>query len=99
MKTQTKTDPRNENEPGAVQAPTRKAQALKLGIDVHAERYVVVRQLDGNPPQPAPSFLPAAFLEWVKTQFALAARVYTCYEAGPFGYGLHRDLTTLGVTN
>jgi hypothetical protein len=23
----------------------------------------------------------------------------TCYEAGPFGYGLHRELTALGTTN
>ena len=23
----------------------------------------------------------------------------TCYEAGPFGYGLHRHLTALGATN
>jgi transposase len=25
--------------------------------------------------------------------------VVTCYEAGPFGYGLHRHLTALGATN
>ncbi len=53
-----------------------KAQALKLGLDVHADRYVVVRQLDGNTPQPAQSFTPAAFLAWVKTQLPLAERVY-----------------------
>lgn len=86
-------------QPAAGQAPAPKAQALKLGIDVHADRYVVVPQLDGNTPQPAQTFKPAAFLDWVKTQFAVAERVYTCYEAGPFGYGLHRDLTALGVTN
>ena len=27
------------------------------------------------------------------------ARVYACYEAGPCGYWLHRELTKLGVTN
>lgn len=85
--------------PGFVQAPTVKAQAIKLGLDVHADRYVVVRQIDGNTPQPAQTFTPAAFLDWGKSQFALAERVYTCYEAGPFGYGLHRDLTALGATN
>jgi transposase len=94
-----KTSDTSESQPGSVQAPTVKAQALKLGLDVHADRYVVVRQIDGNTPQPAQTFTPAAFLEWVKTQFALAERVYTCYEAGPFGYGLHRDLTALGATN
>jgi len=25
--------------------------------------------------------------------------VHSCYEAGPFGYGLHRDLVALGVRN
>jgi hypothetical protein len=71
----TNTDPSVPSEPGCVPAPPVKAQALKLGIDVHADRYVVVRQLDGNTPQPAHSFTPAAFLAWVKPQFALAARV------------------------
>ena len=26
-------------------------------------------------------------------------RIVSCYEAGPFGYVLHRQLTVLGVTN
>jgi hypothetical protein len=89
----TNADKLTEHEPGCVQALTPKAQAVKLGIDVHADRYVVVRQLDGNTPQPAQTFSPAAFLARVKQQFSLAQRVYTCYEAGPFGYGLHRELT------
>jgi transposase len=95
----TNTDKIAEHEPGLVQAPTPKAQALKLGLDVHADRYVVCRQIDGNTPQPAQTFDPATFLEWVSKQFTLAERVYSCYEAGPFGYGLHRALTVLGVTN
>jgi hypothetical protein len=82
---------------GPVQAPTVRALALKLGLDVHADRYGVVRQLDGNTPQPAQTFTPAAFLDWVKTQLTLAERVYTCYEAGPFGYGLPRDLTAFNL--
>src|SRR5664280_1184058 len=72
---------------------------IKLGIDVHLDRYVVVRQIDGGAPQPPQRFSPAQFLEWVKKQMALAKRVYSCYEAGPFGYSLHRKLTALGVTN
>jgi transposase len=95
----THTDRAFDSELGYVQTSPAKAQVLKLGVDVHADRYLVVRQLDGNTPQPAQSFPPAAFLAWVKTQLPLAERVYTCYEAGPFGYGLHRELTALGVTN
>ena len=92
-------DKTSDRQPGFFQASPGKAQPLKLGIDVHVDRYVVVRQIDGNTPQPAQTFPPGAFLAWVQTQFALAARVHTCYEAGPFGYGLHRELTALGATN
>jgi hypothetical protein len=56
-------------------------QAIKLGIDVHLDRYVVVRQLDGGVPQPAQRFSPAQFLEWVQKQLAQADQVYSCYEA------------------
>ena len=72
---------------------------IKLGIDVHADRYVVVRQIDGGAPQPPQRFSPSQFLEWAKKQTGLAKRVYSCYEAGPFGYSVHRKLTALGVTN
>ena len=30
---------------------------------------------------------------------AAGYQLVTCYETGPFGYGLHRQLTALGVTN
>jgi transposase len=60
---------------------------------------VVVRIIDGGTPQPPQSFTPERFLEWAEKQLALANKVYTCYEAGPFGYGLHRRLEKLGITN
>jgi transposase len=75
------------------------AQTIKLGLDVHAETIVVVRMLEHSGPQPAQKFTPAKFMVWVKTQRALAAAVHSCYEAGPFGYGLHRELLTLGIHN
>ena len=74
-------------------------QVIKLGIDVHLDRYVVVRQIDGGAPQPPQRFSPRQFLEWAKKQTALAQQVYSCYEAGPFGYCLHRKLKELGITN
>jgi hypothetical protein len=74
-------------------------QVIKLGIDVHLDRYVVVRQIDGGAPQPPQRFSPSRFLEWAKKQTALAKQVYSCYEAGPFGYRLHRTLKDLGITN
>ncbi len=76
-----------------------KPKAIKLGIDVHLERYVVVRIIEGGTPQPPQRFAPAAFLLWVAKQLTLAERVFTCYEAGPFGYSLHRKLEKMGATN
>jgi transposase len=74
-------------------------QVIKLGIDVHLDRYVVVRQIDGGAPQPPQRFSPSQFLDWAKKQTTLAQRVYSCYEAGPFGYSLHRQLENFGLTN
>lgn len=76
-----------------------KAQCIKLGLDVHADSYRVVRQVDNATPQPAQKFTPKAFLVWVRTQLEQAEQVYTCYEAGPFGYGLHRALAAAGIKN
>jgi transposase len=76
-----------------------KLPTLKLGLDVHADTIVVVRILDQSGPQPAQKFTPAKFLAWVKKQVALAEAVHSCYEAGPFGYGLHRELVALGIHN
>ena len=77
----------------------RSHRVIKLGIDVHLDRYVVVRQIDGGAPQPPQRFSPAQFLEWAQKQTELADQVYSCYEARPFGYSLHRKLTALQITN
>jgi len=89
----------NTSEVRADQVASTKLQTLKLGLDVHADSIVVVRILDNSAPQPAQKFAPAKFLAWIKTQVSLAEQVHSCYEAGPFGYGLHRDLVALGVRN
>ena len=93
---------KNNSEVRAEQAAsktTKPNQAIKLGLDVHADTIVVVRILDHGAPQPAQKFTPAKFLAWVGTQVKLAGVVHSCYEAGPFGYGLHRELIQLGVRN
>ena len=78
---------------------TPKAKTIKLGIDVHLDRYVVARILDGSTPQPPQRFGPPEFMLWVAKQITLAEKVFTCYEAGPFGYSLHRELEKMGTTN
>jgi transposase len=96
------TKPKRNSEVRAEQAAsktTKPNQTIKLGLDVHADTIVVVRILDHSAPQPAQKFTPAKFIAWVQTQVKLADRVHSCYEAGPFGYGLHRDLIQRGVQN
>jgi transposase len=88
------------SEPAAATPKTERAhRVIKLGVDVHLDRYVVVRQIEGGAPQPPQRFSPSQFLEWAKKQAQLADHVYSCYEAGPFGYSLHRKLEGFGITN
>jgi transposase len=70
---------------------------IKLGVDVHWRQYVVVRQIDGASPQPPQRFTPEEFVAWAKKQTQLADEVHCCYEAGPFGFVLHKRLVALGV--
>jgi transposase len=70
---------------------------IKLGVDVHLREYVVARQIDGLAPQSAQKFSPEAFVAWAAKQAQQADVVHCCYEAGPFGFGLHRRLERLGI--
>ena len=72
---------------------------VKLGMDVHAEQITVCRQIGGSLPQPAQKMSWERLLGWVGEQVRGGARVHSCYEAGPCGYGLHRSLTAMGVAN
>ena len=75
------------------------AEVIKLGIDIHKSKYVAIRQIDNQPPQSPQSFTPDEFLVWVQRQRLLAKRVVSCYEAGCFGFVLHRKLEEVGVEN
>src|SRR6266702_757064 len=96
---ETKSNKKQNQTQGNVSTPEPKVKTIKLGIDVHLDRYVVVRIIDGGTPQPPQRFGPAEFLLWVAKQITLADKVFTCYEAGPFGYSLHRKLEKMGATN
>jgi transposase len=76
-----------------------RAEVIKLGVDVHASSIVVVRQIDAQASQPAQRFTPEQFLGFARKQTERAKVVHSCYEAGPFGYVLHRQLEALGLRN
>ena len=79
--------------------PTELHATIKLGIDAHAKWFYVARQLDGATPQPVQKMTLDGLLRFVAKQQRLAREVFTCYEAGAFGYHLHRKLAAMGVTN
>ena len=57
----------------------------------------MVRQIDAQAAQPAQYFTSEQFLGFSRKQTQCAEIVHSCYEAGPFGYVLHRRLEALGV--
>ena len=73
------------------------AGAIKLGIDVHQEFYVVVEQVGGSNPKPPQRFRKEAFLQWAAKLREKTEQVHAVYEACGFGFGLQRDLTALGI--
>ena len=92
----------NETQPiptAAAPQGVKPYRLIKLGVDVHWKQYVVVRQIDGQSPQPPQKFSPEGFIAWVAKQVKQADEVHCCYEAGPFGFVLHRQLEELGVKN
>ena len=72
-----------------------------VGLDTHQETIAVaVSDACGDKPRyygPIPN-KPAAIAKLVKTLTAKGARVSFCYEAGPCGYAIYRQLTGLGQT-
>src|SRR5438034_2552336 len=75
----------------------RSPGAIKLGIDVHQDFYVVVAQVGGTNPKPPQRFRKQAFLHWAAKLKQRGAQVHAVYEACGFGFSLQRNLTALGI--
>jgi len=76
-----------------------KAETIKLGMDLHARDVVVCVQLDGALPERSRKMTTAELLALVRGLIAAGRKVYSCYESGPCGYGLHRALLAAGAVN
>jgi transposase len=74
-----------------------KAEVIKLGVDTHGGQYTFARMIDHQGVQPAQKLSPAAFLEFLRRQTTLAQKVVMVYEAGPYGFALHRQAVAMGV--
>lgn len=75
-----------------------KAETMKLGLDVHARNVVVCVQVDGARPMRPRKMSAGELLALVRGLVAAECKVYACYEAGPCGYGLYRDLAAAGAS-
>jgi len=71
--------------------------AIKLGIDVRQDFYVVVEQEGGSNPKPPQRFQKQAFLHWASKLKSRGAEVYAVYEACGFGFCLQRQLSALSI--
>jgi transposase len=72
--------------------------AIKLGIDVHQDFYVVVMQMGGANPKPPQRLHKEAFLHWAgKLKEKSGAEIYAVYEACGFGFSLQRNLSALSI--
>jgi hypothetical protein len=72
--------------------------AIKLGIDVHQDFYVVVEQVGASNPKPPQRFAKEAFLHWAaRLKQKSSAEVYAVYEACGFGFSLQRKLSALSI--
>src|SRR5438132_2607791 len=71
--------------------------AIKLGIDVHQDFYVVVEQVEGSNPKPPQRFQKQAFLHWAAKLKQGGTEVHAVYEACGFGFTLQRNLSALSI--
>lgn len=74
-----------------------KCEEVKLGIDQHARNVVVSVQLDGSVPQRAQKMIAPQLLVIVRELRQAGLAVHACYEAGPCGFTLARDLLAAGA--
>jgi len=76
-----------------------KAKVVKAGIDEHARDVVVCLKLDGSQAMRALKLTKDGLLALLKQLKEAGLIVYSCYEAGPCGFVLHRRLVAAGIEN
>ena len=70
---------------------------LKLGLDIHREKFVVAAQYDHATPRPPRGFAPAEFVPWVEARLREGFQVHIVYESCGFGFALYRALLQAGA--
>lgn len=76
-------------------------ERITVGADLHSMKVVATLQLDGSAPQPTQRIPTDEYVGWMRglKERYPGAQIYACYEAGPCGYWVHRQLERLGIHN
>jgi len=75
-----------------------KAKLIAVGLDTGLGSYQASRKVDNAAIGPVQNMRSETeLLLYAEKQLELAEQVVVVYEAGPFGYGLYRELTARGV--
>jgi hypothetical protein len=84
--------------PAATKSRVNKSGSLlKIGLDIHREKFVVVAQYDHATPRPPQRFAPAEFVPLVEVRLREGFEVHVVYESCGLGYGIHRALLEAGA--
>jgi transposase len=81
------------------ESQTKDYGIVKLAQDVHAHCVVFCVQEEGQQPKAPRKMDWSRYQSWVRDLIARSEKVYSCYEAGPTGFALHRQLSELGAQN
>jgi transposase len=74
-----------------------KTEVIKIGLDVHARDVVMCVQEDNSLAQRPQRTSGAQVVTLVRGLVKAGRKVYASQEAGPCGYGLHRELAAAGA--
>lgn len=81
------------------EVPAKEIVKIKFGLDVLAHQFTLCRQIGHRTPQPSLKMNWDKAFKVIKDSGDTGIELHSCYEAGPFGYHLHRTLEEIGVTN
>ena len=74
-----------------------KSETIKIGCDIHARELAVSIQVDDARPLRPQKLKQPQLVAVVRGLLRSGRKVYACYEAGPCGYGLYRELQAAGA--
>jgi len=74
-----------------------KAEAIKMGCDIHARDLVVAIQEDAARPLRPQTMGRDQLKQLVRGLINAGRKVHVCYETGPCGYGLYYELKAIGA--